>query len=179
MTRFLSDGAAVNTKSAHNRGWIWFFVVLVLLTVMGICIQIWYNPTVPLTSSLLAEAEAKWKEHGPLDYDMDYTIKTLESTEHFHVQVRQGKAVSVVMNDKVPLESRLYTYHTMPALFGFIGEFLEQDSQPNKPRTFSNVLFDAKDGHLIHYVRSVAIRQERVEISVRLTPFASEQTPKR
>ncbi len=176
MTRFPSNGAAVNTKSGHNRGWIWFFVVLALLTVTGICIQIWYNPTVPLTSSLLAQAEAKWKEHGPHDYDMDYTIKTLESTERFHVQVRQGKAISVIMNDKVPLESRLYTYHTMPALFEFIGEFLEQDSQPNKPRTFCNVLFDAKDGHLIHYVRSVAIRRERVEISVRLAPLSSPPT---
>ena len=59
----------------------------------------------------------------------------------------------------------------MPALYGFIEEFMQQDSQPGSPRTFTNVLFDPVDGHLIHYVRSVASKRERVEITVRLTPL--------
>ena len=151
-------------------GWISFFVVLALLTLAAIVIQIWYNPTVPLTAELLAEAEAKWKERGPRDYGMDYIIKKVESTERFQVQVRNGQAVSVIMNEKVALEARLYPYHTMPALYGFIETFLEQDAQPGSPRTFTNVLFDPTDGHLIHYVRSVASRRERQEITVRLTP---------
>jgi hypothetical protein len=170
-----SKSAIRNSRSTHGRGWIWFFVILGLLTLAAIAIQIWYNPTVPLTAPLLAEAEAKWKEHGPRDYDMDYTIKKLESTERFHVQVRGGKAVSVIMNDNLALESRHYPYHTMPALYGFIGEFMEQTAQPGKPRTFSNVLFDPVDGHLIHYVRSVASRRERVEIIVRVTPVPTNQ----
>lgn len=152
-----------------SHGWIWFFLILALLTVVAILIQVRYNPTMPLTAPLLAEARARWKAHGPRDYDMDYTIKKMESTERFHVQVRNGKAVAVLMNDKIELEPRLYPYYTMPALFEFIGEFLEQDAQPGKPRTFTNVLFDPVDGHLIHYVRSVASTRERQEIIVRLT----------
>jgi hypothetical protein len=162
-------------KGGH--GWIWFFVVLALLTVAAISIQVWYNPTVPLTPQLLAEAEAKWKAHGPKDYDLDYTIKTIDATEQFQVQVRHGEAISVNMNGHIPLESRLYPYYTMPALFGFIESFMEQDRQPGRPRAFTNVLFDPVDGHLIHYVRSVALlwsKRERQEITVRLTPVPAK-----
>jgi Family of unknown function (DUF6174) len=157
-------------KRKVGRGWIWFFVALGLLTLAAIAVQIWYNPTVPLTPALLAEARAKWKERGPSDYDMDYIVKKIESTEHFHVRVRNGQAVSVVMNDNVDLESRLFRYYTMPALYEFIAEFMEQDTQPARPRVFTNVFFDPVDGHLIHYVRSVAVKLERQEISVQLTP---------
>lgn len=165
-----------NQKSKIGSGWIWFFVLLALLTLAAIAIQIWYNPTVPLTAPLLAEARAKWKEHGPRAYDMDYTVKKIASTERFQVRVRNDEAISVIMNDGVALESRLYRYCTMPALFGFIEEFMEQDAQPGRPRTFTNVYFDPGDGHLIHYVRSVASKGERQEIRVRLTPLADNQT---
>ena len=123
--------------------------------------------------------------HGPKDYDLDYTIKKMDSTEQFQAQVRHGQAISVIMNGRIPLESRLYPYHTMPALFGFIEEFMEQDRQPGKLRTFTSVSFDAVDGHLIHYVRSVAgmrpflsteiaSKRERQEITVRLTPLPAK-----
>jgi len=150
--------------------WIGFFVVLAVLALAAILIQVWYNPTVPLTAALLAEAEAKWKAYGPRDYDMDYSMKKLDSSERFQVQVRDGKAVAVTMNDKVALEPRHYPYHTMPALYGFIETFMEQDGQPNSPRTFTTVWFDPVDGRLIHYVRSVASKRERQEITVHLTP---------
>jgi len=162
---------ASNTRS---RAWIWFFVALALLTVTAIAILVWFNPTVPLTPALLAEAEAKWKKLGPHDYDMDYTLKKVESTDRFHVQVRNGDAVSVRMNNQIALEPRLYPDYTMPALFGIIERFQEIDAKPDSPRTFTNVLFDAVDGHLIHYVRSVAVKRERQEITVRLTPLLSQ-----
>lgn len=179
MSQSQSPGAKQPSRIPRGRRWIWFFVVLVLLTLAAIFIETWYNPTVPLTPALLAEARAKWNEYGPRDYDMDYTIKRLESPDRFHVQVRNGKAVSVIMNDKIALGSDQYSFYTMPALFGFIADFLEQDSQPGKPRTFTNVLFDPVDGHLIHYVRSVAVRRERQEISVRLQPVPANREAKR
>ena len=151
-------------------------MVLGLLTILAISILVWFNPTVPLTPALLAEAEAKWKEHGPHDYDMDYTFKKIESTDRFSVEVRNGDAVSVRRNDQIALEPRLYPYYTMPGLFGIIERFQEIDAQPGSPRTFTNVLFDAVDGHLIHYVRSVSVpsKRERQEITVRLTPVLSQ-----
>ena len=158
----------------RNRRWVWFFVALALLSVAAISVQIWYNPTVPLTPGLLADAKAKWKQHGPRDYDMDYTVKKLESTDRYHVKVRDGKAISVIMNDNLALESHHYPFYTMPALYRFIEDFLQQDTEPGSPRTFTNVLFDPVDGHLIHYVRSVASKRQRVEIIVHLTPLPAE-----
>jgi hypothetical protein len=154
-----------NQKPRINHGWIWFFIVLAVLAMAAVFIQVWYNPTVPLTASLLSEAQTRWKERGPRNYDMDYTIKTLDNTAQVQVHVRNGKAVWATMNG-VALESRLYHYHTMPALLAFIEEFREQDAQPGRPRTYTNVLFDPVDGHLIHYVRSVALKRERQEIIV-------------
>jgi hypothetical protein len=179
--RFLlafSRSASVTQASSNSRSraWIGFFVVLALLTVTAISILVWLNPTVPLTPALLAEAKAKWKERGPRDYDMDYTLKKIEGTDRFHSEVRNGDAVSVRMNDDIALEPRLYPYYTMPALFGFIEQFMEDDAKPGRPRTFTSVLFDGVDGHLIHYVRSVAIKRERQEITVRLTPVAGQST---
>jgi hypothetical protein len=175
LTFFRSGSAIQESKNNRSRAWIWYFVVLALLTITAISILVWYNPTVPLTPALLAEAKAKWKAHGPRDYDIDM-LKKVESTERFHVQVRNGDAVSVLMNGNIALEPRLYPYYTMPALLGYIEEFMEQDTKPGSPRTFTSVLFDPVDGHLIHYVRSVASKRERQEITVRLTPAASSAT---
>jgi hypothetical protein len=174
LALFRSASVFQESKSTRSRGWIWFFVALALLTITAISILIWYNPTVPLTPALLAGAKTKWKEHGPRDYDMDYTFKKIETTERFHVQVRNGDAVSVRMNDTIDLEPRLFPYYTMPGLFGIIEEFMEEDAKPGSPRTFTSVLFDPVDGHLIHYVRSVASKRERQEITVRLTPVSSK-----
>jgi hypothetical protein len=176
MVLSFSQSQIATRKARTGRGWIWFFVALALLTLAAISVQIWYNPTVPLTAPLLTEARAKWKERGPTNYDMDYMVKKVEATERFQVRVRNGQAISVVMNDNVPLESRHFRYHTMPALYEFIEEFMDQDAQPGRPRTFTNVFFDPTDGHLIHYVRSVVSKRERQEIIVQLTPVPANST---
>jgi hypothetical protein len=171
---FAFQAGPVKQPAKGGHGWIWFFVALAFLTVAAIFLLAKFNPTVPLTPELLAEAQARWKAYGPKDYDLDYTVKKMDATEQFHAQVRHGEAISVIMNGSIPLEPRQYPYYTMPALFGFIEEFMEQDRQPGKPRTFTNVLFDAVDGHLIHYLRSVASKRERQEITVRLTPVPAK-----
>ena len=98
--------------------------------------------------------------------------------------VRSGKVVEALRNGQ-PQEERLYRYQDVPALFSFLEEFLERDSQPGSPRVFATARFDAQDGHLIHYVRSVMSTRERQEIDVKLEPVrgqepapSSSQTPK-
>ena len=68
-----------NRENTRNRGWIWFFVALALLSITAISILVLYNPTVPLTPAYSAEAKAKWKQRGPRDYDMDYTLKKIKA----------------------------------------------------------------------------------------------------
>jgi hypothetical protein len=144
---------------------MWFFAVLTILTITAIVLQVWYNKHLELTAERLAEARGLWNANGPANYDMQYVIRTLDSIETFDVEVRNKKAIAVVCNGQ-PLEERLYRYSEMPALFGYIEGFLDQDSEPGRPRTLAKATFDVHDGHLLHYVRSVASKRERQEISI-------------
>ncbi|TMQ35667.1 MAG: hypothetical protein E6K70_00960 [Planctomycetota bacterium] len=147
-----------------SRGWVWFFIILAVLTVTAITVEVWFNAQQQLTPETLAEARKKWEERGPRDYDMDYTFKKMDSTDVYSVQVRGGKVTAVACNGQPEDEIR-YKYAGMQALFGFIADFLEQDRQPGHPRTFALANFDANDGHLTHYVRSVMTTKERQEIT--------------
>jgi hypothetical protein len=149
----------------RRRNWIWFFAVLVLLAVIAIWVQIWHSGRQQLTFEQLAHARDLWKAKGPANYDMNYEIHVLDSTDRYSVRVRGGKAIAVTRNDQ-PVEQRQFRYSDMPALFGFIEDFLEQDSQPGTPRTFATASFDPTDGHLQRYVRSVMSKRERQEILV-------------
>jgi hypothetical protein len=160
------QGRSPFSPRPRNRGWIWFFVALVILAVAAIVIQVRYNLSQQLTRSQLQSAEAKWKAKAPSDYNMDYTFKKVDSTETYSVQVRNGKVLSV-LHDGQPQEKRLYRYADMSALFGFLEEFLDRDSQEGSPRVFATATFDREDGHLIHYVRSVMSTRERQEITVK------------
>src|SRR6266851_2006146 len=94
------------SKRVRRRGWIWFFLVLVVLTVIAITVLVGYKRSFQLTAEKLAEARALWKVNGPADYDLDYEIKKLDGKETYTVQVRVGKAVSATCNGQ-PLDERL------------------------------------------------------------------------
>jgi hypothetical protein len=97
---------------------------------------------------------------------MEYMIGRPDNIETYAVKVRNVKAVSVTIGNCQQLEERLLRYSEMGSLFDFMEGFLEQDSQPGRPRTFATATFDPNDGHLLRYVRSVMSRRERVEIQV-------------
>jgi hypothetical protein len=156
----------------RGRGWIWFFALLLVLTIAAITVQVWYNLGQQLTSAKLEAARERWKKAGPRDYDMEYTIKKLDGSETYNVRVRQGKVVSALRNG-IPEDTRLYHYRDVPALFGFLEDFLTRDAQAGAPRTFATATFDPQDGHLIHYVRSVMSARERQEINVQLQPVGT------
>src|SRR5262249_52942554 len=94
------------------------------------------------------------------------------STDEYEVKVRRGKVISAQCNGQ-PLQPAQYRYNDMPALMGFIEDFLEQDSQPGRPRTFATATFDPKDGHWLRYSRSVSSTPERQEITVQVRPVGS------
>jgi Family of unknown function (DUF6174) len=150
----------------RNRGWIWYFVILGVLTVAAVGVLVTFNVQQQLKPEQVEAARRLWEAKGPADYDMTYTQKG-SAPGNFRVQVRNKKPVSVI-RDGEALEERFYRYSDMPALFGFIDDFLRLDAEPGKPRTFTVASFDPEDGHLIHYVRRVMGGQERIEISVEL-----------
>ena len=151
-----------------NRRWIWFFAVLTGLTVAAIATLIIYNTRQQLRPPDLEAARQRWQAQGPADYNLEYSVaKQSSERELFTVRVRQGHVEAVALNGR-PLEPAQYHYYGIPALFDFIEEFLDQDAQPGKPRTFTKALFDDNDGHVTHYVRRVMGSRERVEINLRL-----------
>jgi hypothetical protein len=139
--------------------------VLAVLAATAATISVITSLRQQLTPERLQAAEQRWRQHGPPNYHMEYTFKRGESADTFHVQVLDGKVVSLTRNGE-PLEERLYHYYDMPGLFGIIEDFLDQDRQPGRPRVFATATFDPVDGHLQRYVRSLMSSQERQEIDV-------------
>lgn len=158
----------------RNSGWVWYLVVLFVLTVAAITTLVTFNLRQQLRPEQLAAAKALWKEKGPRDYDLEYT-KQVQQTELFRSRVRDGKVVAATRNGQ-PLEERLYRYSSVPGLFSDIERFLEIDAEPGRPRTFTVASFNGQDGHPLRYVRRVMGSTERVEITVKLTPVAGGKT---
>jgi hypothetical protein len=164
--RASADGAGMRPARRRSPNWLWFFGVLVVLAVAWISGLYYFTRQQQLKPEQLTAAETLWKEKGPRSYDLDYSQKGSNPGE-FQVQVRDGKVVAASRNGQA-LEKRLFPYYDMPALFGYIETFLEQDAQPGRPRTYTTARFDRDDGHLLRYVRRVMGSQEQVEITVQL-----------
>jgi hypothetical protein len=177
MDSLASTNGPPAAPTRKSRTWVWYFVILVVLSLAATTTMIVYNLRQQLTPAQLEAARAHWNDHGPADYDMEYTKQTTtaDSLETYAVQVRGGKVVKVEVTPGLPgketrwqpIEERLYPYHSVPALFGFMYEFLAQDRRPGRPRAFVRAVFAPDDGHPMRYVRSVSgATRERVEIVV-------------
>lgn len=162
--------------------WVWYFVVLIILTVAACTILVWYNLRQQLKKEDLQKAREQWKRDRPLNYDLHYT-KRGSASGAFDVEVRDGKVTSVTLdgreitqNDK-PIDSSRYPRYDMTALMDDIETFLEEDAEPGRPRTYTVATFDPKDGHLIRYVRRVMGTSERIEIIVLLRVLDAGTSP--
>jgi hypothetical protein len=153
--------------------WVWYFVVLGVLTIAACTILVWYNLRQQLKKEDLQAARVLWKKNRPSNYDLTYS-KRGSASGNFFVKVRNGKVVDVTLdgreitqNDK-PLDPSRYSRYDMDALMDDIETFLEEDAEPGRPRTYTVATFDPADGHLIRYVRRVMGASERIEINVQL-----------
>lgn len=160
--------------SRRSRHWIWFFVVLGVLAVIGVTVPVAYNLSRQLKPEQLADARAKWNACRPRDYDLKYIKKGIVNGT-FEVQVRGGKVVAATLDGR-PLEERLFAAHDMNGLFDDIERFLEMDASPGSPRAFMVAQFDERDGRLLHFVRSAA--RQRIQIDVQLQPVTDQAVGK-
>jgi hypothetical protein len=163
--------------------WVWYFVILAILTIAACTILVWYNLRQQLKKPDLAAALARWKQNRPSDYDLTYT-KRGSANGTFFVEVRDGKVVSVTLdgreitqNDK-PLDPSRFDRYDMAALMDDIETFLEKDAEPGRPRTYTVATFDPADGHIVRYVRRVMGTSERIEINAQLKRL-EESFPRR
>jgi hypothetical protein len=164
----LAPDPAHSPRPGRNRGWIWYFVALLVLSLLATGIIIAYNWSQQLTPEQLEKARTLWEEKGPKDYEYRYKkrIGDEDRADHFHVVVRGGKVRSVTLNDTIQIPKEKLIYYGMARMFDDIEDLLKRDSAPGKPQVFKVARFSPEDGHLLRYVRRVMGSRERVEITV-------------
>jgi len=150
-----------------NKRWIWFFVVVIVLSLAAMAALISYNLSLQLKPEQLQAARELWREKGLQSYQLSYTIKRgIEgSKDSYVVRVRNGRVVSSQVNGK-PEPRERYAFRGMDALFHDVTRFQEMDGEPGRPRTYTRAWFDEKNGAIRKYVRRVMGSHERTEIDV-------------
>ncbi len=156
------------TRPRRTRGWIWFFLALVVLSVVAVTTIVVYRWNQILTPQRLEAARKLWQERGPKDYEFRYKKRIGRGAKpsEFDVMVRGGKVQSVTLDRNIQLPKRQLESYSMEALFDDIEKLLEMDSKPNQPRPTTMAQFDPTDGHLLNYVRGGMGTQEQVSILV-------------
>jgi hypothetical protein len=165
----------VTNDKRPNRGWIWFFLVVIVMAVAAAAITWSANIRQQLTPQQLAGAQKRWAEKGPPDYDLwiEKRISSANSDaeqqpEIIESKIRRGKVLSATLDGR-PLDPRLLTDYDMPAWFGFVDDFLKRDTADGAPRTFRTAVFSSETGALLHFTRRVSGTRERQEITIRIT----------
>jgi hypothetical protein len=169
----------------RRRRWLWFWVPLVALAAVAVVLPIIYNLSLQLTPGQLDEARQRWREHGPVDYDLAYTVRFDDdvATDKYAVKVRAGEVVSFAFNDKEawphsstavpaadPVLAEVWRRPDVEGLFNMIGRALEEDAHKAGRRNYATATFDPLDGHPQRYIHRVAGTHQRREWIVTLTP---------
>jgi hypothetical protein len=127
-----------------------------------------YHEQHRLTRENLALAQKRWAAADLIDYDIQVTVGG-GTRGVYLVQIRGGRAVGGTMNGlpfDPPERARSWTMDEL--LNTILERDLENDAKPDSPIVYTQVEFDSKDGHLIHYLRN-SVRQN-VTLDVRLEP---------
>ena len=116
-----------------------------------------------LSPAELVAAEAKWKEKGAKDYDLDLDA-SLGLTGKMHVEVRHGATVSVTLNNQ-PTREHIWDYWSVAGLFEVMKmdadrnqaaarETGDKDSAVSTGQIFQQARFDAQNGLPLEYRRT-------------------------
>lgn len=171
-----------------NLGWLWYFLLLAVLTVAAVAILVVYNLNQQLTPEQLEMARAHWEKNKPASYKMAYSIRinAEPNEDKYVVEVQNGKAVKAYVNGKPEVKERLH-YYGMEQLFRYVGRFqdidarkkAEHEKNPQPGQRLSSVycraIFDEKTGALRWYVRRVMGTRDRVEVTVDKLEYDSKK----
>jgi hypothetical protein len=155
--------------ASHKRGWMIFFGLLLLMTIAGIALEIWFNEHQRLKHYQLDRARELWATKGSKEYDFTYEVVDQErEPKKFTVRVRKSGSFRVESDesDGERLASGEVPYLNMKALFDRMDAQLTEDEQPGQPSVFAKADFDRSDGHVVRYVRSVRATRQRIQVTV-------------
>lgn len=135
-------------------------VVLALGVMLVLAIAARRSAAPSVTSEALRAAIARWRQHGPRDYDMVVEVSGAQ-TGRYEVRVRDGGPIAG-NRDGRPLNRRTATYWTVPGLFDVIQHDLKYVDDPqrgfNAPAGSTVILraeFDPELGLPRTYQRSI------------------------
>ena len=160
---------------ARSRRWLWFFGLLVVLGAIAVTAPLIYNLRMQLTPAQLAEAEERWRRHGPTDYDLDFVERHNDDQEgdKLLIRVRGGKVVAFLREGEPVSAKELspseWQAYSVPGLFRQIGEQLQEDRSAGG-RTYATAFFDRTTGFPVRYVHRVSRSRARLEWNVKLLP---------
>jgi hypothetical protein len=162
----------------RSWGWIVFFVILTALCVVAITLPIVYNLGQQLRQEALDEARLRWREHGPDDYDLTFSVyidRDRQPLRHL-VLVRHGKAVfSTCEGEPVEFSPELSAAlglplggvgksrgFTVPLLFDHLQNLLDEQ-QESEGKNFLVAVFDPTEGwprRFVWRIRGTSRREE-------------------
>jgi hypothetical protein len=166
----------------RSRGWVAFFVILVSLAAAGAVLPILYNRGQQLRPEQLDAARGLWREAGPADYDLTFSVQydREPSAERHIVLVRGGRPVYASGEGEVvyvgpglgallgvsagPAQGRALD---VPAIFDRVGAMLGEDESG---RNFLVAVFDPKAGWPRRVIRRVRGTSSREEWNLRVWP---------
>jgi len=145
--------------------------VLAILTVPVVYILTHPGVGEPLTAERLAAAEALWNEKGPKSYALDVDVRDA----HHHIEVKDGKAVSMTTDGREVAE-RLWSTWTVEGMFKSLSEELSNLRHPEA--TFGvtdpgevtlRAEFDRTNGYPVTFLRHVQGQTRSVEWHAKLS----------
>jgi hypothetical protein len=166
----------------RSRRWVVFFALLVALAGTGVVLPIVYNLGQQLRPEQLDAARQLWRENGPADYDLTFTIQyDRERTAERHiVLVRGGRVAFASCEGEVVFVSPAVgallgvsagssqgEVFDIPAIFDRVEAFLDADEER---RNFLVAVFDPKVGWPRRLIRRVRKSSTREEWNLRVWP---------
>jgi hypothetical protein len=180
-------------RRRRNRNWIWAMVALATLGLVAVATNWYVNSTYyaaePLTAERLRSARELWLRNRPPDYSLKIMRSTTYSStdgtdgttvDKFEVQVRGGKIVSFLVNEREPeplldasgkrnieAERLQRESYDISGLFDAIEEFMERDRRDHI-KSALRARFDREDGHVTLFVRQIdAKRVPHLQVDLR------------
>lgn len=122
-----------------------------------------FRESAPLvTEETLAEAEARWRTHGPKSYRIDLTLGGTQSGR-IEVEVRDGQVTHMTRDGRTPNQRRTWEYWSIPNQFEMIRQDLASRKSPQKAfgvtspeQVTLRAEFDPEFGYPRLYRRSVS-----------------------
>jgi hypothetical protein len=165
------------------RRWIAFFALLAVLVGTAVTLPILYNLGLQLRPEQLDAARQAWREQGPADYDLTFTVTYDRERlgERHIVLVRGGKVVFASCEGEVlamapalgagvgaPLGGvNTGEARDVPALFDHVEALLKKEGVA-RWRNFLVVNFDRREGYPRRIIWRVRRSSTREEWDVRL-----------